>query len=48
MTGMWRSIYFYMNWNYYDKWDSRQQHLKFQLNKQILKSELKLKHFVYR
>lgn len=36
-----RLLYYYLNWDYYDKWDEQQKRRKYLLNKQIEESDLK-------
>lgn len=47
--GFWRSLYYYMEWEYHsenDNWDERQKHLKHLCTKQIETLDIN-KFFVY-
>jgi hypothetical protein len=38
--GFWRTIYYYMGWDYYDHWEQRQKDLKYTLHKQIINTDM--------
>ena len=40
---IWRKIYYVLGWEYPERYDQRQAHLKFICGEQIKKSKLKLK-----
>jgi len=39
MVGWWRTIYYYLGWEYPEYYDNRQQHLKHKLCEQIKKTD---------
>jgi hypothetical protein len=39
MVGWWRTIYYYLGWEYPEHYENRQQHLKHELVKQIKKTD---------